>query len=134
MNKLILMGNFTRDPEIRYSQNDNKAVARFTIAVSRRYKQEGQPESDFFNCVAFGKTAEFIEKYFHKGMRTLVVGRIQNDNYTNKNGEKVYSVQMIVEEIEFGEKKSDNSQTQSDDDFVKIPEGQQGDIPFFNQN
>lgn len=134
MNKLILMGNFTRDPEIRYSQNDNKAVARFTIAVSRRYKQEGQPESDFFNCVAFGKTAEFVEKYFHKGMRALVVGRIQNDNYTNKNGEKVYSVQMIVEEIEFGEKKSDNAQTQSDDDFVQIPEGQQGDIPFFNQN
>jgi single-strand DNA-binding protein len=134
MNKVILMGNLTRDPEVSYTRESNKAVARFTIAVSRRFAKDGETDADFFNCVAWGKTAEFVEKYFHKGSRMLLTGRIENDNYTNKNGEKVYSVQMIVEEIEFGEKKSDNSQTQSDDDFVKIPEGQQGDIPFFNQN
>ena len=136
MNKSIFTGNLTRDPEIRYSQGTNMAVAHFGIAVNRKFAKDGEVDTDFFNCTAFGKTAEFIEKYFHKGSRIFLAGRVQNDNYTNKNGEKVYSVQIIVEDVEFGEKKnaqapaSDNS----DDDFVKIPEGQQGDIPFFNQN
>lgn len=136
MNKSIFTGNLTRDPEIRYSQGTNMAVAHFGIAVNRKFAKDGETDTDFFNCTAFGKTAEFIEKYFHKGSRIFLTGRVQNDNYTNKNGEKVYSVQIIVEDVEFGEKKnaqvpaSDNS----DDDFVKIPEGQQGDIPFFNQN
>ena len=141
MNKLILMGNFTRDPEIRYSQGSNLAIARFSIAINRRFAREGEDNTDFFNCTAFGKTAEFVEKYFHKGMKAAIVGRIENDNYTNKNGEKVYSVKVIVEEIEFCEKKgsSDNDnpgpppEMGGDDDFVQIPEGQSGDIPFFNQ-
>lgn len=154
MNKLILMGNLTRDPEIRYSQGSNMAIARFSIAVNRRFPREGEPDSDFFNCTAFGKQAEFVEKYFHKGSRMLLSGRVQNDNYTNKNGEKVYSVQVIAEDIEFAERKSaadaafsagagqgggDNpmpappepSGADGGDDFVDIEGAGQGDIPFF---
>ena len=101
MNKVILMGNLTRDPEIRYSQGENSlAIARFSIAVNRRFSRQGDTETDFFNCTAFGRQAEFVEKYFHKGSRILMTGRIQNDNYTNNNGEKVYSVQIIAEEID----------------------------------
>ena len=91
MNTIIIMGRFTRDPEIRYSQ-DNKPIARVSIAVDRRYKQEGQPEADFFNLVGFGKTAEFIEKYFHKGMKALVTGELRNNNYTDKDGIKHYNI------------------------------------------
>ncbi|MBR6230215.1 MAG: single-stranded DNA-binding protein [Eubacterium sp.] len=154
MNKLILMGNLTRDPEIRYSQGSNMAIARFSIAVNRRFPREGEPDSDFFNCTAFGKQAEFVEKYFHKRSRMLLSGRVQNDNYTNKNGEKVYSVQVIAEDIEFAERKSaadaafsagagqgggDNpmpappepSGADGGDDFVDIEGAGQGDIPFF---
>lgn len=136
MNKVIFMGNLTRDPEIRYSQGTNMAVARFAIAVNRKFAKDGETDTDFFNCTAFGKTAEFIEKYFHKGSRILLTGRIQNDNYTNKNGEKVYSVQIIVEDVEFGERKGSAQEpsSQNNDDFVQIPEGQTGDIPFFNAN
>lgn len=106
MNKIILMGNLTRDPEIRYTQGENAlAVARFSLAINRRFAKQGDTEVDYFNCTAFGKQAEFIEKYFRKGSRMLVSGRVQNDNYTNKNGEKVYSVQIIAEEIEFAERK-----------------------------
>ena len=106
MNKVILLGHLTRDPEVRYAQGSNMAIARFSLAVNRRFPREGEPDSDFFNCTAFGKTAEFVEKYFHKGSRMSLVGRVQNDNYTNKNGEKVYSVQIIAEEVEFAERKS----------------------------
>ena len=144
MNKVILMGNLARDPEIRYSQN-NLAIARFSIAINRRFAKEGETDVDFFNCTAFGKTAEFIEKYFHKGSRMMLCGRVQNDNYTNKNGEKVYSVQIIVDEVEFGEKAGNNNNNnndngftpppppQDDDDFVSVPENIQDEIPFFNQ-
>ena len=91
MNKVILMGNLTRDPEIRYSQGENSlAIARFSIAVNRRFSRQGDTDTDFFNCTAFGKQAEFVEKYFRKGSRMLLSGRVQNDNYTNNNGEKVY--------------------------------------------
>lgn len=138
MNKLILMGNFTRDPEIRYSQGSNLAIARFSIAINRRFAREGEDNTDFFNCTAFGKTAEFVEKYFHKGMKAAIVGRIENDNYTNKNGEKVYSVKVIVEEIEFGERKQGGTSESTtpppasdDDDFVDIDPKAAGDIPFF---
>ena len=150
MNKLILLGNLTRDPEIRYSQGSNMAIARFSIAVNRRSPREGDPDSDFFNCTAVGKQAEFVEKYFHKGSRMLLTGRVQNDNYTNKNGEKVYSVQVIAEEIEFAERKSTadsifagggegntpappdpDSASGGDDDFFNIERAVQGDIPFF---
>lgn len=138
MNKVILMGNFTRDPEIKYAQSSNTAIARFSLAVGRRFKRDNEPETDFFNCTAFGKTAEFIEKYMHKGSKAAVCGKIQNDNYTNKNGEKVYSVQIIVDEIEFAERKQstgDAPAPASDDadDFVQVDFSNTGEIPFFNQ-
>ena len=133
MNKVILVGNLTRDPEIKYAQTNNMAIARFTIAVSRRFKREGEPDSDFFNCTAFGKTAEFVQKYFTKGKRMMLIGRIQNDNYTNKNGEKVYSVQILAEEVEFGEKKGAGETAENnDDDFMPVPEADDDTIPFFN--
>ena len=143
MNKVILLGNLTRDPEIRYSQGEKQmAVARFSIAVNRRFANDGETNADFFNCTAFGKTAEFIEKYFRQGSRMSLVGRIENNNYTNKNGEKVYSVQIMVEEVEFAERKSaqSNNQTQNqnqqaqanggDDDFMSIPDGIEDGLPF----
>ena len=90
MNKVILLGNLTRDPEIRYSQGEKQmAVARFSLAVNRRFAKDGETSADFLNCTAFGKTAEFVEKYFRQGSRMSLVGRIENNNYTNKNGEKV---------------------------------------------
>ena len=107
MNKVILMGRLTRDPEVRYSQGASQtAVARFSVAVDRRFKREGEPDADFFNCTAFGKQAEFVERYLHKGIKILLSGRVQNDNYTNKDGQMVYSVRVIVEEIEFAESKN----------------------------
>ena len=150
MNKVILMGNLTRDPEIRYSQGEKSlAIARFSVAVNRRFTRQGDTDVDFFNCTAFGKQAEFVEKYFKQGSRMLLSGRVQNDNYTNKNGEKVYSVQIIAEEIEFAERKStaDANAAASrgnsgfgggapepalaaDDDFMNIPDGIEDGLPF----
>ena len=147
MNKVILMGNLTRDPEIRYSQGENSlAIARFSIAVNRRFSRQGDTDTDFFNCTAFGRQAEFVEKYFHKGSRMLLSGRVQNDNYTNKNGEKGYSVQIIAEEVEFAERKSaaDANANQggnfgggapqpnaaANDDFMNIPDGIEDGLPF----
>lgn len=144
MNKVILMGNLTRDPEIRYSQSEKEmAIGRFSIAVNRRFKRKGEDDTDFFNCTCFGKQAEFLEKYFRQGSRICLVGRIQNNNYTNKNGEKVYSVQVLVDELEFAEKKGqsggDNQNSQSnfessgqsaDDDFMNIPDGIEDGLPF----
>ena len=107
MNKVMLMGRLTRDPEVRYGQSGNQtAVARFSIAVDRRFKREGQPDADFFNCTAFGKQAEFVERYLRKGTKMVVIGSIQNDNYTNREGQKVYSVQIVVDEMEFAESKN----------------------------
>lgn len=107
MNKVILMGRLTRDPEVRYSQGASQtSVARFSIAVDRRFKREGEPDADFFNCTAFGKQAEFIERYLHKGTKIVLSGRVQNDNYTNKEGQMVYSVRVMVDEIEFAESKN----------------------------
>lgn len=106
MNKAILMGRFTGDPEIRHSQGENSTcVAKFTLAVDRRHKREGDSTADFIRCVAFGKTAEFAQKYFHKGSKALVTGQIQTGSYTNKNGDKVYTTEVMVEEIEFAESK-----------------------------
>jgi len=148
MNKVILMGNLTRDPEVRYTQSENSlAVARFTVAVNRRFARQGDTDVDFFNCTAFGKQAEFVEKYFKQGSRMLLSGRVQNDNYTNKNGEKVYSVQIIADEIEFAERKSTadaNSMAggqsnfggapqpnaAANDDFMNIPDGIEDGLPF----
>ncbi len=101
------MGRLTRDPEVRYSQGASQtAVARFSVAVDRRFKREGEPDADFFNCTAFGKQAEFVERYLHKGIKIVLSGRVQNDNYTNKDGQMVYSVRIMVDEIEFAESKN----------------------------
>ena len=107
MNKVILMGRLTRDPEVRYSQGASQTtVGRFSVAVDRRFKREGEPDADFFNCTCFGKQAEFVERYLHKGTKVVLCGRIQNDNYTNKDGQQVYSVRIMVDEIEFTESKN----------------------------
>lgn len=109
MNKVILMGRLTRDPDIRYTQGDNSmCIAKFSLAVDRRFVRNSQDgaTADFFNCTAFGKLAEHVERFYRKGTKTLLSGRIQNDNYTNREGQKVYSVQIIVEELEFAESKS----------------------------
>lgn len=138
MNKVILMGNLTRDPEIRYTQGEKTmAIARFSLAINRRFSRDGETNVDFFNCTAFGKQAEFVEKYFRQGSRMLLVGRVQNDNYTNKNGEKVYSVQIMANEIEFAERKqaggnnnAEPTQKHDDDDFMEIPENIESELPF----
>ena len=110
MNKAIFMARLVRDPEIRYSQGANAtAVARFSIAVDRRFKREGEPDADFFNCTAFGKTAEFVEKYLKQGTKIVLSGRVENDNYTNKDGQKVYGTRILVEECEFAESKANSS-------------------------
>ena len=108
MNKVIIIGRFTRDPEIKYTTGENAtATARFSLAVNRRFKNnEGNYDADFINCVAFGKTAEFIEKYFTKGMAIGITGRIQTGSYTNKEGQKVYTTDVVVEETEFVESKN----------------------------
>ena len=105
MNKVILMGRLTRDPEVRYSGSTNMAVARFSIAVDRRFKREGDPEADFFNCTAFGKQGEFVEKYLRKGTKILMEGEVRNDNYTDKDGRKVYGFNFVANSIEFAESK-----------------------------
>lgn len=134
MNTIIIMGRLTRDPEIRYSK-DSKAIARVSIAVDRRFKQEGQPEADFFNLVGFGKTAEFIEKYFHKGMKALVSGELRNNNYTGKDGTKYYTDDIIISSIEFAESKKADNLTPVDDNSdnpftVNVPEGIDEELPF----
>lgn len=105
MNKVILIGRFVRDPEIRYTPND-KCCANFSIAVDRKYKQEGQQDADFPRVIAWGKTAEFIEKYFRQGMKIVIEGRIQTDKYTNKEGQTVYTTDVVAESVEFAESKS----------------------------
>ena len=107
MNKAILVGRLTRDPEVRYSQSENPtAVARYTVAVDRRFKRDGEPTADFIPCVVFGRSAEFAEKYFHQGMRVSISGRIQTGSYTNKDGQKVYTTDVVVEEQDFAESKA----------------------------
>lgn len=107
MNKVFLMGRLTRDPEVRYAQGANQtAIANFSLAVDRRWKREGEPDADFFNCTVFGKQAAFVEKYLRQGIKIVISGRIQNNNYTNKEGVKVYAVQILVDEIDFAESRS----------------------------
>lgn len=148
MNKVILIGRLTRDPEIRYSQGaSSTAVASFSIAVDRRFKREGEPDADFFNCTAFGKQAEFVERYLKKGVKMVVIGRIQNDNYTNKEGQKVFSTRIMVDEMEFAESKNaaggsseggDYRPAQqpkpepsaAGDGFMNIPDGIDEELPF----
>lgn len=109
MNKAIEIGRLTRDPEVRYSQGSNTAVARYTVAVDRKFKREGEPTADFIPCVAFGKQAEFAEKYFRKGTKVVISGRITTGSYTNKDGQKVYTTEITVEEQEFAEEVVRNS-------------------------
>ena len=134
MNKVILMGRLTKDPEVT-STTTGTHIARFDIAVDRRFKREGDPDADFFNCNAFGKQAEFVDKYLHKGTKIVISGRVQNNNYTDKNGNKVYGTKIMVEEIEFAESKNANSENTSSDqtsgvDFLNVPEGLVEELPF----
>lgn len=143
MNKVELVGRLTRDPEVRYTQGENaSAIARFSVAVNRRFKNnEGNYDADFINCVAFGKSGEFIEKYFKKGMAIGISGRIQTGSYTNKDGVKVYTTDVVVEEAEFVESKNNggastssntpaNNNAPSADGFMNIPDGIDEELPF----
>lgn len=129
MNKVILMGRLTKDPEISSSASGT-TFARYSIAVDRKYKQEGEPDADFFNCTSFGKQAEFVERYLKKGTKIVVSGRLQNNNYTNKEGHKVYDVRVITEEVEFAESKGSQQQTQNDVTELNITEQLPFDLPF----
>lgn len=140
MNKVILMGRLTRDAEIRYSQGENSmAIARFSLAVDRRFRKDGEQGADFINCIAFGKTAEFYEKFGRKGTKFVIEGRIQTGSYTNKDGQRVYTTDVVVENTEFAESKSNNqsgnssqnnSVPSSDDGFMNIPDGIDEELPF----
>ena len=123
MNKVILMGRLTRDPEVRYSQGEQAtAIARYTIAVDRRFKRDGdQQTADFIQCVAFGRLGEFAEKYLRKGTKVVVTGRIQTGSYTNKDGQKVYTTDVVVEETEFVESKNASSNTTKDTSTYSAP-------------
>lgn len=139
MNKAILMGRLTRDPEVKYTAGDRPtAVARYTLAVNRMFKRQGEPDADFINCVAFGKVGEFAEKYFRQGMRVVICGRIQTGSYINRDGIKVYTTDVVVEDQEFAESKSKGKQSQQEmpqptpqgDGFMNIPDGLEEELPF----
>lgn len=150
MNKVVLMGRLTRDPEVRYSSGETAtAVARFTLAVDRRFaRRDGEQTADFIGCVAFGRNAEFIEKYFRQGMRVSICGRIQTGSYTNRDGQKVYTTDVVVEEQEFAESKAASDANRSSmgggyqassapspmgaagDGFMNIPDGIDEELPF----
>lgn len=143
MNKVILMGRLTRDPDVRYSQGEQAmAIARFTLAVDRRFKRDNEQQADFISCVAFARQGEFIEKYAHQGTKLVVEGRIQTGSYTNKDGVKVYTTDVVVESCEFAESKAAASQNEgayqtsrpeptSEDGFMSIPDGVEDEgLPF----
>ncbi len=153
MNKVILMGRLTRDPDIRYTQGERSmAVARYTLAVNRTYKREGDQDADFINCVAFGRSAEFAEKYFRQGIRIVISGRIQTGSYVNREGNKVYTTDVVVEDQEFAESKAASERSSGynapsggyqpqpadkpspnaavGDGFMNIPEGIDEELPF----
>lgn len=140
MNKVILMGRLTKDPDIRYTQGSNPiCVARYTLAVDRRFHKEGEQTADFINCVVFGKGAEFAQKYLFRGTKIVISGRIQTGSYTNKEGQKIYTTDVIVEEQDFAESKSSNRSNEKtetpppapEEDFMSIPDGmEQEELPF----
>ena len=152
MNKVILMGRLTRDPEVRYSQGEQAtAIARYTIAVDRRFRRDGDGQTaDFIGCVAFGRQGEFAEKYFRKGIKIAITGRIQTGSYTNRDGQKVYTTEVVVEEQEFAESKASSDSyaashpqqnaapapsmpspgAASADGFMNIPDGIDEELPF----
>lgn len=151
MNNWIGSGRLTAEPKVTYGQGENSGVARFSLAVERRFKRDGQPSADFINCVAFGKSAEFVSKYLHKGTKIIASGRIQTGNYTNRDGQKVYTTDVIIDQMEFAESKAASQQnapqsaptsspqsvptsaptSAPQDDFMNIPDGLDGDqLPF----
>lgn len=144
MNKVILMGRLTRDPEVRYSQGENAtAVARYTLAVDRRFTRNNDDQTaDFINCVAFGRSGEFAEKYLHKGTKIAITGRIQTGSYTNKDGVRVYTTDIVVEDQEFAESKNasagnggyapetGSAPAAAGDGFMNIPDGIDEELPF----
>lgn len=133
MNKAILAGRLTRDPEIRYAQKEKgMAVAKYNLAVDRRYHREDEQTCDFIPCTAFGKSAEFAEKYLKKGIKIIVTGRIQTGSYTNKDGQKVYTTEVIAEEQEFAESKGKGEERQptDKDGFINAPDGIEDELPF----
>lgn len=146
MNKVILMGRLTREPEVRYSQGDNSmAIARYTLAVDRRFRRDNSDQTaDFIGCVAFGRAAEFAEKYLHQGTKIAITGRIQTGSYTNKDGQRVYTTDVVVEEQEFAESKNaaagggdfqaaparPEPSAAPADGFLNIPDGIDEELPF----
>ena len=151
MNKVILMGRLTRDPEVRYSAGENAlAIARYTLAVDRRFRRDWEANADFINCVSFGRTAEFAEKYFRQGLKIAVTGRIQTGSYTNREGQKVYTTEVVVEDQEFAESKASSDsyaashprteaapapsmpspRAASAAGFMNIPDGIDEELPF----
>lgn len=145
MNKVILMGRITRDAEIRYTQGEKStAIARFSLAVDRRFKKDNDEQNtDFISCIAFGKIAEFLEKFGRKGTKFVVDGRIQTGSYNNKDGQKVYTTEVVVENIEFAESKNSSgsggstnqpapapSSSSAGDGFMNIPDGIDEELPF----
>lgn len=144
MNNVSLVGRLVRDPEVRYGQNESVSVAKFSLAVERKWKREGEPTVDFINCTVFGKSAEFTEKYFRKGMRVAITGRIQTGSYKNKDGQTVFTTEIIVESQEIAQSKSESNESStasnaeagkspygsSGDDFMSIPEGVEDELPF----
>jgi single-strand DNA-binding protein len=138
MNKVILMGRLCADPEVRYSQNENQtAVARYRLAVDRRFKREGDQTADFIPCVALGKAAQFAEYYLHRGTKIIITGRIQTGSYTNRDGQKVYTTDVVIEEQEFAESKGASGniegsapQATDPDGFMSLPDGIDEELPF----
>ena len=145
MNRIILMGRLTRDPDIRYTQgNEPMAIARYTLAVDRKVKKENEATADFISCVAFSKSAEFAERYLKQGTKVVIEGRIQTGSYTNKDGQKVYTTDVVVEGTEFAESKSSGSSSEetrgssapentygsAPDGFMNIPDGVEEGLPF----
>ena len=143
MNKVELIGRLTKDPDVRYSQGQKPtAIARYTLAAERRFKRDGDQSADFINCVAIGKNGEFAEKYLKKGMKIAIAGRIQTGSYTNKDGQKVYTMDVMVDEHEFCESRNSAQQEQaagrnsappmpdSADGFMNLPDGIDEELPF----
>lgn len=134
MNSVQLLGRLTRDPDVRYTDGGS-TIARFSLAVDRRFKQEGGDTADFINCIAFGKTAEFIERYIFKGTKIAINGRIQTGSYANKDGVKVYTTDVVVENVEFAESKNSNAGNSTpapapNGDFMSVPDGIDEELPF----
>ena len=138
MNKAVLVGRLTRNPEVRYSKGENPvAVGRYTLAVERWFKREGEPTADFIPCIAFGRLAEFAEKYFRQGMRVSVSGRIQTGSYTNKEGAKIHTTEVVIEEQEFAESRAEQEaraqipeEITPGDGFMNIPDEIDEELPF----